>query len=78
MFVAGGSQLVALGQIGSNLCEALSTRRAGNLCRFSQPITDFACTADRIQDFGADAIAPSQIAAFRLVKQRAEIAGHRG
>src|SRR6266446_628834 len=50
--------------------------RAGNLRRFPQPVADFGCTADRIHDFGADAVAPRQVAAFRLGVQSAEIAGH--
>src|SRR5258708_26817878 len=54
-------------------CQVLSTR---NLRRFPQPVADFGCAADRIQDLGADAVAPGRVAAFRLVVQRAEIAGH--
>src|SRR6266446_7169152 len=50
--------------------------RAGNLRRFPQPVADFGCAADRIQNLWADAVAPRQIAAFRLGVQSAEIAGH--
>jgi hypothetical protein len=57
------------------LAEKLLQRRDRDAVR-PQPVADFGCAADRIQDLGANTVAPRQVAAFRLGVQSAEIAGH--
>jgi hypothetical protein len=45
-------------------------------CRFPQPAADFGRAADTIQDLGADAVPPGQVAACWLGVQCTKIAGH--